>query len=179
MQEIETFSTDRLLAERIAKEHFGELSRMWQDPRVMEALGGVRSEQEALAQLGMALAHWERYGFGIWILREKTTGDLVGHAGFRYCELDGWPELDLGYSLRAEFWGKGLATEIAKAVVAVGFERLGSEHITAICLPTNLASRRVLEKVGFQYERDTIFRNLPHVLYRIQRGETILKGPSP
>ena len=49
MQEIETFSTDRLLAERIAKEHFGELSRMWQDPRVMEALGGVRSEQEALA----------------------------------------------------------------------------------------------------------------------------------
>ncbi|HEY7680110.1 MAG TPA: GNAT family N-acetyltransferase [Terriglobia bacterium] len=167
---VEAFSTERLLAERIAEKHFSDLYRMWRDARVMETLGGVRSEQESLAQLGMALAHWERYGFGMWVLREKTSGELAGHAGLRFAEFDGWPELDLGYSLRPEFWGKGLATEIASAVVSLGFEKLGSEHITAISLPTNIASRRVLEKIGFRYERDTVFRNLPHVLYRIQRA---------
>jgi len=171
MQDIEQFATARLTVERLREEHFDDLFRMWQDLKVMATLGGVRGEAVAREKFGLALDHWERYSFGIWALREKITGEFAGHSGLHHFEIDGWPEIDLGYALRAEFWGKGLATEIAKAVLSIGFGILGCEHITAIALPANVASRRVMEKAGFQYERDTVYRDLPHVLYRIRRAD--------
>lgn len=170
MQEIERFSTERLLAERMAEEHFDDLVLLWQDPRVMATLGGVRTEQLSREELGQALDQWTVYGFGNWVLREKTSGEFVGNCGLRCLELDGWPEVDLGYALRVEFWGQGLATEAAKAVVSLGFGKLGMEDMIAIALPNNIASRRVMEKSGFQYERDTVYKDLPHVLYRVTRG---------
>jgi len=171
MPDVDKFVTARLLAERMTEDHFRDLFLLWQDPRVMATLGGVRSEQVSREKLGQGLDHWNRYGFGIWALREKMTGNFVGHAGLRHLQVDGYPEIDLGYALRAEFWGQGLATEIARAVLSVGFEKLGFATITAMTLPTNLASRRVMEKAGFRYECETVYKDLPHVLYRIRREE--------
>ena len=78
----------------------------------------------------------------------------------------GGDEVELAYALRSEYWGRGLATELARAAVAVGFERLGLREIVAFTLPTNRASWRVMEKTGFEYERDFVHRGLPHVIYR-------------
>jgi ribosomal-protein-alanine N-acetyltransferase len=81
-------------------------------------------------------------------------------------EIEGHPEVELGYRVAAAWWGRGIATEMASALVAVARDRLGLADLVAFTLPYNLASRRVMEKAGFTYERDIEWAALPHVLYR-------------
>ena len=69
------------------------------------------------------------------------------------------------------FWGMGLATELARESVRVGFAVLGRAELVSFTLPTNLRSRRVMEKAGFRHERDFAWAGLPHVLYRLRRQD--------
>ena len=167
MQIVETFRTERLAAERLSPDHLGDLLRMNRDPRVMATLGGVRPDEETERYLRDNLEHWERYRFGIWAFRDRTDGSFVARAGLRHTRVGGNDEVELAYALRSEYWGRGLATELAEAAVALGFERLGLEDVVAFTLPTNRGSWRVMEKTGFEYERDVVHAGLPHVLYRI------------
>ncbi len=167
MKTVETFQTERLVAGRLNADHLGELLGMNRDPRVMATLGGVRPDGETERYLRDNLEHWERYGFGIWAFRDGKDERFVGRAGLRHTRVGGNDEVELAYALRAEYWGRGLATELAVAAVAVSFERLCLEDVVAFTLPTNLASWRVMEKTGFEYERDVVHAGLPHVLYRI------------
>ena len=167
MQTVETFQTERLAAERLSLDHLGELLRMNRDPSVMATLGGVRPDEETERYLRDNLMHWERYGFGIWAFRDGKDGSFVARAGLRHTHVGGNDEVELAYALRSEYWGRGLATELAGAVVAVGFERLGLDDVVAFTLPTNRGSWRVMEKTGFEYERDVVHAGLPHVLYRM------------
>jgi RimJ/RimL family protein N-acetyltransferase len=79
----------------------------------------------------------------------------------------GRDEVELAFALCAEYWGRGLATEMAAAILAVAFERLGLEEVVCFTLTTNRASQRVMEKVGFRFEREVLDGRLPHVLYRL------------
>jgi RimJ/RimL family protein N-acetyltransferase len=171
MQSVERLSTDRLLGDRISAEHLDELQRMHRDPAVMTTLGGVRSEEETREFLRESLEHWERYGYGLWFFTDRMTGLFVGRAGFRHLEVGGGEEVELAYALRAEAWGQGFATEMAREILNVGFEQLGLASVVAFTLPTNVASRRVMEKSGFELERDIIHADLPHVLYRIRASD--------
>jgi RimJ/RimL family protein N-acetyltransferase len=140
------------------------------DERVMRTLGGVRTDDEMRAAHARNLSHWQCHGFGLWSFCDRA-GDFVGRGGLRLFLVDGRAELELAYVLRAEHWGRGYATEIARASVEAGFAELRAESIVAFTLPGNTASRRVMEKAGFGYERD--FDHAPwgmHVLYRIRRG---------
>lgn len=163
----EAFRTDHLIAERLGARHFGGLCQMNRDPRVMATLGGVRSGEDTQRYLRDNLEHWERYGFGIWVFRDGRDGSFVGRGGLRNVRVDGEDEVELSYALRAGYWGRGLATEMAGAILEVAFGRLGLEEVVAFTLPTNRASRRVMEKNGFRYERDIVHAGLPHVLYRL------------
>lgn len=164
---IEAFRTDHLIAERLGARHFGGLRRMDRDPRIMATLGGVRSDEDTQRYLRDSLEHWNRYGFGIWVFRDGADGHFAGRGGLRNVRVGGGDEVELSYALRAEYWGRGLATEMAGAILGVGFGRLGLEDVVAFTLPTNRASRRVMEKNGFEYERDIVHAGLPHVLYRL------------
>jgi RimJ/RimL family protein N-acetyltransferase len=73
------------------------------------------------------------------------------------------------YAVASALWGQGLGTEIARAAVREGFDSLGLTSVVCFTLPYNLGSRRVMEKAGFEYERDTERVGLPHVLYRLNR----------
>jgi [ribosomal protein S5]-alanine N-acetyltransferase len=180
MLAIESFTTERLLAERLGSQHLADLSRMHGDPRVMKTLapaghpnGGMLSEAETRAFLDRDAAHWEQYGYGLWALRDKTDAHFVGRAGLRRVHIGG-DEVELAYALVAEDWGKGFATEIAGALLRLGFEQLGLVTIVCFTLTTNLASQRVMQKAGFRYERDLMHAGLPHVFYR--RTEEPNKG---
>jgi RimJ/RimL family protein N-acetyltransferase len=150
---------------------FDDLFRMYRDERVMATLGGVISEEETRRRLGLHLAHWAEHGFGWWVLRDAATGHFVGRGGLRHYVLEGRPEVELGYGLRPEFWGKGLATELARESVRVGFTVLDVPELVGFTLTDNRGSRRVMEKAGFRYERDIIHADLPHVLYRLTAVE--------
>jgi [ribosomal protein S5]-alanine N-acetyltransferase len=171
---LETFSTDRLIAERLRDEHFDELRRMHRDPRVMATLapagapnGGVLSDEETRRFLRRHLDHWERYGYGLWVFRDKANGRFVGRAGLYNTHVGGNDEVELAYALVAECWNRGLATEMARAILRVALEQLQMTDLVCLTLTTNRPSRRVMEKVGFEYERDVIHAGLPHVLYRM------------
>ena len=162
----ERLETSRLVAERLRDEHFEYLRGMDSDPDVMATLGGVRSENETWAGLRAGLAHWERNGFGPWVFRDRASGEAVGGAALRRASIEGREEVELGYRVAAARWGQGISTEMAEALVGVAREPLGLEEIVAFTLPYNVASRRVMEKVGFRYERDIEWAALAHVLYR-------------
>ena len=161
-----TFSLPRLVAERLEEEHLPFIRRMDRDPRIMATLGGVRSEAETLGYLDRNLAHWAEHGFGIWVLREPDAGTLMGRAGLRRIEVDGASEVEIAYALCPEFWGRGLATDAARACVTIGREWLGLPSLVGLALPTNTASRRVLEKAALVKEREVIHRGHSHLLYR-------------
>src|SRR5215210_5618541 len=164
---VDAFRTDRLLAERLREEHLREIRRMHRDPSVMATLGGLRSEEETAHYLRDNLDHWDRYGYGMWVFSDRAYGRFVGRAGLRNTHVGGNDEVELAYALTAEYWNRGLATEMVGAILELAFERLGLTDLVCFTLPSNRASRRVMEKAGFGYERDVVHAGLPHVLYRI------------
>jgi RimJ/RimL family protein N-acetyltransferase len=166
---LESFRTDRMTATRLRPEDGDDFCRMYQDPVVTATLGGVRSEEEARQLLQKNLEHWERHGFGLWVFRDREAGRFVGRAGLRHVHVGGNDEVELGYALMTEFWGRELATEMARACLKVGFEQLGLSEIVCFTLTTNTASRRVMEKVGFTFERAIVHAGMPHVLFRMRR----------
>ena len=163
----DSFRTARLIASRIIESDFADLFAMYQDPVVMATLGGVNSAPHARRVIAQALEHWDRYGYGIWVLRQLGSGSFAGRAGLRNVTIDSVAEIELLYALRAELWGRCLATEISEAILTIAFRVLHLESVVAFTLPTNRASRRVMEKSGFTYQRDILHDRLPHVLYRV------------
>ena len=181
---VDRLETDRLLLERLRPEHASELSILLRDPRVARTLtadGGPPSEAELTAGLTDKIRHWERHGFGLWLLRERSTGTMVGRGGLQYTFVGGREEIEVAWAIVPERWGQGLATELALASVMVAFNDLGLDEIVAFTLPDNIASRRVIEKSGFSYERELVHVGLDHVLYRRRAtdgGRVVQAGPS-
>ena len=163
---LDSFSTARLRAERLTPGHLAELRDMDRDAQFMALLGGPRDEAETAAYLARNLQHWADYGFGVWMLREVGQTRVVGRALLRHLLLEGHDEVELGYGFHPEFWGRGLATEVATACLQVGRERLRLSSVVAITRPANAASQRVLTKVGLVYERDVTHEGILHLLFR-------------
>jgi RimJ/RimL family protein N-acetyltransferase len=167
---VERIETPRMVGERLRPSHQDELMRLLRDPRVATTLWpgeATPTEAQVLHSLADKLDHWERYGFGLWLLRDRETGVAVGRGGLQHTHVGERDEVEAGWAIAPERWGQGLATELAHASIQTGFGELGLEQIVAFTLPTNLASRRVMEKSGFAYERDIRYSGRTHVLYRI------------
>ncbi len=168
----ETLTTPRLLGERPREEHFADICALFADPAVMRWLHLEPFSPERTRQtMRIWREGWERDGFGLWVWRERSSGQVIGRGGLRHGIIEGASEIELLYALRSDFWGRGFCTELARAVAAHALGELGHASVAAWTLPTNLGSRRVMEKAGFLYERDAVYADLPHVLYRRTRVE--------
>lgn len=162
MDEIET---DRLHLRRFTIDDLDELALIFSDPLVLKYLSPNRAatrEETKTALLSM-MKHWQRHGYGRWAVVSQATNKLIGYGGLR-C-FDGTPELV--YLLSRDYWGCGLATEIARGCLEYGFIRRRFERIVALTRPDNLASRRVMEKLGMSFERAAKFFDIDAVLYSI------------
>ena len=167
MRAPEELRTKRLRLRRVDDADLDDLVRMHADPRVMKTLGGLQDEARTREGLAKMRAHWADHGFGLYILRARDDGRFVGRCGLRHTEVDGEQEVEVGWSIVADEWGKGYATEAAREQVGLAFGELGFENIVSFTLPFNTASRRVMEKLGFGYEKECWYADLPHVLYRL------------
>lgn len=133
------------------------------DPEVMRYTGEPPLTSLAAAREAIAnYPDFDNVGFGRWGCVRKQTGRVIGFCGLKYLpELD---EVDLGYRFLPQYWGQGFATEACLASLAFGFHTLKLERIIGLVLPANLASIRVLEKVGMHadgqicYEGDSALR---------------------
>jgi [ribosomal protein S5]-alanine N-acetyltransferase len=160
--------TARMRGARPQPEDAEFLAALLGDPLVGATLGGTRAPEEAAEILEMHRAHWVREGFGYWIWRQLATGEPVARGGMQRATVEGEPVVELGWAVRSDHWGQGLATELGAAVLATA-AGIGLSQVVAYTLPHNTASRRVMEKLGMRYDRTFVHgRWGPHVLYRAE-----------
>lgn len=166
-----TIETARLRGERARPGDFADYFALFADPRVTATLtvdGQPLDEAEARRWFARKLDGWAREGIGIWMFRDRADGRFVGYGGLQRASAEQGDLYELLYAALPEFWGRGLTTELAAAVLRVGFEQLGLAEVVSYALPVNRASQRVMEKVGFRYERDIVHAGLPHQMYRVR-----------
>jgi RimJ/RimL family protein N-acetyltransferase len=145
---METIDTERLILRMFRDADLDDYSEICADPEVMRYLGEGRplSRAEAWRQMAMIVGHWELRGYGIWAVEERESGRVVGRVGFFNPE--GWPGFELGWVLGREHWGRGYATEGARAALGKAFDEWGRGQIISVIQPGNRASIRVAEKLG-------------------------------
>lgn len=110
---------------------------------------------------------YQRNGYGRWAVVDKSTNQFYGWCGLKYDEKLG--ETDIGFRFFEHFWNKGLATESAKACIDYGFNELNLKMIVGRAMKENMASIKVLEKIGLQYDREFDFEGKDGVIYKIEK----------
>ena len=164
---IDAFATARLTAERLRAEHLDDLVALHLDAAVSRYLGGTRTAAQTAAYLDANLAHWDRRGFGLWIIRDRA-GRFLGRAGVRPLQVQGVEEIEIAYTFHQAAWGQGYASEIAEALRDLAFGPLDLPQLVGIVMTENEASRRVLEKTGFTFERAYVDAGHELVLLRLR-----------
>ena len=155
MPEIET---DRLLLRMFREDDLGDLSLIYGDPDVMRHLSGhPLTTEETAGWLNYFLTGWENYGFGWWAVVLKESGELIGHCGLQFIHVT--PEVEVTYGLAKAYWRLGLASEAARACLRYGFEQLNLDRIYALADPGNIASHRVMERVGMRYDKTEYYKD--------------------
>ena len=155
--------------------HFAAMNR---DERVMRYFPALLSVAESDALVQRIEAHFAQHQFGPWAAEMKATGEFAGFIGLSVPRFEAHftPCVEIGWRLAARFWNQGLATEGARAVLRFGFVTLGLEEIVSFTTTDNLASRRVMEKIGMRrdpaddFDHPGLGEGHPlrrHVLYRI------------
>ena len=149
--------TERLVLRRLTIADLDDLVALDGDPEVMRYLtGGSGTPREAIEReiLPRWLGYYEQYdGFGFWAAIERDSGAFVGWFSFRPHEGSPPGEVELGYRLRRAAWGRGYATEGARALIRKGFSELGVRRVVANTYEYNVGSRRVMEKAGLTLVR--------------------------
>jgi RimJ/RimL family protein N-acetyltransferase len=151
------------------------------DPEVMRLLGGVLTRAESDAYAARVDAHLAEHGFCKWAVEAPGVSSFIGAVGISYVRFQAsfTPAVEVAWRLSRRYWGQGYATEAARASIEDGFQRVGLKEIIAITVPHNLASRRVMERLGMTLSGEFDHPRFPHdhplcrhVLYR-------LAAPSP
>jgi [ribosomal protein S5]-alanine N-acetyltransferase len=145
--------TARLRLRPLAKADVDELHALWSSPEVRKYLWDdeVIAHQRTSSLVEESLRLFAAHGYGLWGARLLDRGELVGFGGFWYFHTP--PKLELLYGIAPEHWNRGLATEIAQALVRYGFEELEFPEVRASTNAPNAASVSVLEKAGLRFER--------------------------
>ncbi len=165
--------TERLIGEPANEGHRDAAVALFGHPAVAawiwpEGLRGrPRTPGQAEEILERFIDHWRQNGFGWWYLTDRESGKIVGEVGLQWADVEGRREVEVGWTMFPAYWNHGYATEAGAAALAYGFGTVGLAEIVSFTMPHNLASRRVMEKLGMAYERNIERTDLPHVLYRL------------
>jgi ribosomal-protein-alanine N-acetyltransferase len=146
------------------------LMAVFADPVVMASFDGELFDRGQMDRwVRRNLAHQQEHGYGLFTVVHRSDGVIIGDCGLEHMEIDGSPEIELGYDLRSDYWGRGLATEAAIAVRNYAFNDLGVTRLISLIRSGNAASCRVAEKLGMLHERDLSRGGIPYRLYAVAR----------
>src|SRR4051812_35177350 len=146
--------TDRLRLRRLSVDDVDFILRLLNEPSFIQNIGdkGVRSIEDARAYiLNGPIASYEKFSFGLYLVETKESGAPAGICGL--LQRDVLEDVDIGYALVPEFWSRGYALEAASGVMSYASRELRLKRVVAITNPDNEGSIRLLEKLGFRYER--------------------------
>jgi RimJ/RimL family protein N-acetyltransferase len=133
----------------------------------------VHTAEEANAKVRERMLLFKERKLGKFPIFLRATGEFIGTCGLEPFDLGGRSEVELGYRLCLNFWGRGYAKEAAAAILGHAFADLKLAKIMAFVLPQNKASVRILGQLGFQYLHDFVHADLPHRLYEFPRDRLI------
>jgi RimJ/RimL family protein N-acetyltransferase len=163
--------TKRIILRQFTPEDAADNYRIYTDPENMKFMGrqpdSVEFEREHIRK--HIANYYEKYEFGLWAVVLKENNRLIGRCGFLYQQIEDARELEITYLIDKHFQGRGLATEAARETVRLGFEKYNFSRIVAVINPENLASIRIAEKIGMEYERDVNFKDFGRVAMYVLR----------
>lgn len=177
-----TIKTPRLLLRPWRDEDVEAFAAMFADPAVMEFLMPVRDRAAINAIVERVRAHFDRHGFGWWAAELQETSAFIGFIGLSNIQFEAHftPAVEVGWRLASAYWGKGYATEGARAALEAGFTQLGLSEIVSITVPANARSRRVMDRISMtrdpadDFDHPRLAEGDPlrrHVLYRIIKAQ--------
>ena len=146
--------TDRLQLRQLSVDDAEFILRLLNEPSFIQNIGdrGVRSIDDARGYIVKGpITSYEKFGFGLWMVETKSPSAPIGICGL--LKRDVLDDVDIGYALLPEFWSQGYALEAASGVVCYAREKLGLKRVAAVTTSNNQSSIRLLEKMGFKYER--------------------------
>jgi ribosomal-protein-alanine N-acetyltransferase len=167
-------TTPRLVLRALGEADISQLyQKIFSVPQVMSwvfagtALSLAESERFIRANF-----NFEAAPTGLCVLADRANGEVIGFAGLNACQVLAEDDLEFGFVLAREAWGRGLATEIGEAQLALGFERLGRARLLALASAENAASISTLEKLGMRYHSNvTPSGRSPRRVYCIDAGQ--------
>lgn len=157
-------------------------ARINADPRVMEFFPSVKTFKESASEYEAILEHFKKHGYGWWAVSEINNPNFIGFIGLRYLDFSAafTPAIEVAWRLAYEYWGRGYATEGAKASLQYGFEILNFSEIISFTSTINFRSQAVMERIGMHHNPKDDFDNpklsqehrlCRHVLYRISKTD--------
>ena len=167
--------TERLILRELTLADVDGMFELDADPEVVKHLAQkpFTSKEQSKEVINSVLQQYAENNIGRWAVVEKTTNEFVGWSGLKLITepTNGHVNYyDIGYRLIRRFWGKGYATESAKAAIRYGFDVLNTDTIYGMCHVNNAGSEKVLEKLGLKYIEIFELRGLPHKWFRIDKA---------
>jgi ribosomal-protein-alanine N-acetyltransferase len=163
--------TARLLLRPLRRDDLDGLAGVYLHPLVMRWIGS-HTREDVGREIALQLEHQMSLGFSFWAVEDRYTGRFIGDCGLQPLEHHG-PDVELGYDLHPDAWGRGLATEATRAVVEQAFGPLRIDRVVAVVKPDHVASQRVLEKAGLHHTGTRLAYGESMLLYeacRLQHG---------
>jgi RimJ/RimL family protein N-acetyltransferase len=176
---VSEFCTPRVLLRHWREEDREPFAAMGADPEVMEHFPAQLSRAQSDAFIDGLGALLESRGWGLWALEELATGRFIGFTGLNVpgFEAPFMPATEIGWRLRRDAWGRGLASEAARAALVYAFEDLGLDEVVSFTATTNLRSQAVMRRIGMtndpadDFDHPNVAEGSPlrrHVLYRLR-----------
>jgi RimJ/RimL family protein N-acetyltransferase len=175
-----TVETARLTLRVPTAEDVTVLDEMHNDPEVlryMTPVGNASGVSAAWRTVALLIGHWHLLGYGQWVMFDRAEQQAVGRVGL--WNPPGWPGLEISWMVRRSHWGRGYATEAARAALRSAFVDVGAEHVISIIRPDNARSIRVAEKIGEVFERPDQLDGQPFHIYGLSRAVWAATADTP
>lgn len=157
---VPTLKTDRLVLRGWTPEDHGPFAAICADPEVMRFIGNgqTRAPADVARSIERFQTAWDKDGFGLFAVEERSSGALVGFTGLSRPNFlpEVLPAVEIGWRFSKEHWGRGYASEAAKSALAFGTNDCGLADIVSIYQLGNGASRRIMQKLGMVFDRRTV-----------------------
>jgi RimJ/RimL family protein N-acetyltransferase len=161
--------TPRLSLRELTAEDADALARILSDPETMRFYPAPYDRAGVERWIERNRQRYKEDGVGLWGMVLKLTGELIGDCGITRQEVEGEQFYEIGYHLRRDFWGQGLASEAAIACREWAFQHLAAELVISLIRPENVPSRRVAERNGMTIWKEVNWRGLQHYVYSVHK----------
>src|SRR5262245_8423073 len=170
-----SLETERLRLRMFRESDLTDYAAMCGDAKVMRYLGDGKplTRSDAWRNMAMMIGHWHLRGFGMWAVEERTSGRMIGRIGAWYPE--GWPGKEIGWALCRDCWGRGFATEAARAAICYAFNSLDWPEVISLIRQGNAPSIRVAERIGESLAGTVQVLGHEAFVYRLTRAEWLTR----